>query len=320
MKEIWIDFFRGKRIPGEKHVSVSRVLNSFRSGKFRNEIEEARKYYAEGDMESYNLLKGRLIAITFSGTFAPTRSAENIRSYSGLIVIDIDKCGENLQGHLSILYEDKYVFAVWISPSGDGIKFLIQTSLGVEAHKEVYAAAVEYYTETYAIPVDTTGSDVPRLCYVSYDPDIHVNSEAVLFDDRKQVSLNSKATQKKSGYEMNPTIHTDKLNQKNDLSKKELLKKIHHYLKKRGLSITDTYEKWVRLAFAISNTFNYDFGYKWYLELCKLDGGYFDENESVRLINRSYESAISSSTFGTILYLAEQAGYVPTFGKVPRKL
>ena len=318
MAEIWIDYFEFKRKPGPKHVSLDRVLDSFKLGKFKEEINAARKAYVDGDIEKYNILKGRLIAVTFSGTFAPTRSAENIQSYSGYIVIDIDKCGENLQRYLFILREDKYVFAAWLSPSGDGIKFLIRTSLGAEAHKEVYAAAVEYYTDTYGIPVDTTGSDIPRLCYVSYDPNIHLNSEATLFDNRKQVLL-IKTPPKEGRYEMSPAIHTDKQNQKNEVYKKELLKKIYRYLKKRGQSITNTYENWVRLAFAISNTFNYDFGFYWFIEFCKLDGAYFDEKESTRLINNSYESGVSNSTFGTIVYLAKQAGYDTSYNKGIKK-
>lgn len=315
MKEIWIDYFQDKRLPGKQRVRVDKVLDSFKSDKFKKEIENARKLYLIGDMETYNLVKGKLIAVTFSGTFAPTRSTANLQSYSGLIVMDLDKVRDNLQLYLSLLKTDRYVYAVWISPSGDGIKFLIYTSWGAEAHKEVYSAATEYYGNTYGIPIDTSGSDVSRLCYVSYDPNLHVNNNSIAFNERKQALLNFKKDSAGEKCERYIIVHSDKQHQKNANSKKESLKRIYNFLKKRGLSITTTYDNWVRLAFAVSNTFNYDFGYKWYIEFCKLDGAYFDEKESIKLINKSYESRISNSTFGTIVYLAEQVGYVPNFNK-----
>src|SRR5690606_981166 len=155
----------------------------------------------------------------------PNKSIGNIEAYCDLIVMDLDKEGDNLLRYISVLKADQYIYAAWISPSGDGIKFLIHTSCGVEAHKEVYLAAVEYYKNTYDIPIDTSGSDVSRLCYVSFDPNLYTNFEALTFNQREQVKL-IKVEQSVVKSQADPvTIHLDKQYQKNDYSKKEQLKK-----------------------------------------------------------------------------------------------
>ena len=199
---------------------------------------------------------------------------------------------------------------LWLSPSGNGIKFLIRTDLIASDHKAVYFSAVEYFEEKYKLKIDISGSDVSRLCYVSYDPNLFYNPSSVPYNNMLQFeSLKKRIDQDKSIRYNQSNINENKRARKNKNYDKENLKKIHYYLKKRGLSITNTHEDWVRVAFAISNTFNYDFGYKWYLEFCKLDGVGFDEIESIKLINRCYESNMTMSSFATIVFLAKEVGY-----------
>lgn len=313
MEQSLVNYFKGKRYPGKELVSIYSILNSFKSNKFKQQIEEGRTFYMEGDHENYQVLKGSLVAITFSGTFFPVRSSANIQNYSGYIVIDIDHCGERLEEYKSLLKSDRYVHAVWISPSGDGLKCLIKTELSVPDHKNIYRSAVKYYNELYNLDIDTSGSDVARLCYVSYDPNLFINQEAELYNDVLIEEIVSKRKLPKEAQTLaeNVVLHINKRNLKNDSFDKERLRRIYHYLKKRGLSITSTHDEWVRFAFAISNSFNYDFGYRWFLTFAQLDGQLFDEYESVKLINRCYNSRVGNSTFGTIIYLAELRGYKP---------
>src|SRR5690606_25148876 len=132
--ESQINYFKYKRTPGKENLTVFNILNSFRTTKFKEVIERGRGYYRAGDFESYDLLKGQLIGVTISGTFSPTRRVENLVNYTGYIILDIDKCGDALFLYKSSLIEDKFVHAAWISPSGDGLKFLIKTTNDVKCH------------------------------------------------------------------------------------------------------------------------------------------------------------------------------------------
>lgn len=311
MEQSLVNYFKGKRYPGKELVSIYSVLNAFKSNKFKQQIEEGRTFYMEGDHENYQVLKGSLAAITFSGSFFPVRSSSNIQNYSGYIILDIDHCGESLEVYKSLLKNDRYVHAIWISPSGDGLKFLIRTEMSVSNHKNTYRSVVKYFNELYNLDIDTSGSDLARLCYVSYDPDLFINQEAELYNDVliEEIANERKSLKGNQTLPENVVLHIDKKKLKNDSFDKERLRRIFHYLNKRGLSITSTYDEWVRCAFAISNSFNYDFGRKWFLTLAQLDGQLFDEYESIKLINKCYATGVGNSTFGTILYLAELRGY-----------
>lgn len=311
MKESQINYFFYKKTPGSGNLTVFSILKSFSNGKFKECIEKCRGYYRAGNFEAYSLLKGGLIAVTFSGTFWPERTLKNLVNYTGYIILDIDKCGDSLLLQKEKLKNDEFVHAVWLSPSGDGLKFLIKTSNDAVYHKLVYYAAVQYFQEKYELNVDTSGSDIPRLCYVSYDTDIYMNSDASIYNEMidEPIVIKNKARGGTLKLAFEGGVHVDKRNFKNDSFDKERVKMIYHFLSKRGLSITSSHNDWVRVAFAISNSFNYDFGYNWFIKLAQLDGQDYDEDESIKLILRCYSTGMSHSTFGTIQYLAEDKGW-----------
>lgn len=290
-------------------VDLDAMLKSFREGDFKPLIEKARKLYSNNEFERYTLLKNTLPAVTFSGTFSPSRTAGNLATYSSLIVLDVDKAGADLNRIKELLSKDQYILAVWLSPSGDGLKFLIMIENHEDQHKTAYKAATIYYKEKYEISVDTSGSDVSRLCFVSYDPDIKVNVNYKVFDQLHLVAekVEKIINNEKNLYSRTPSLLKEKL--PNDELSKLTYKKIYHFLNKRGLSITESYESWVRVAFALSNSFNPHLGTQYFLELCRLDGANHDENQCEKLIHSCYQKGSSQSSFATLLYLAKEKGF-----------
>ena len=124
--------------PEYKEVNLDAILRSFSSDYFKNAVSIARDLYDKKEFEKYTLLKNTLPAITFSVIFAPSRSAINVQKYSSLIVMDIDKIGKNIHELKIQLSNDPYVLAAWLSPSGDGLKFLIKNGLSQSDHKKIY--------------------------------------------------------------------------------------------------------------------------------------------------------------------------------------
>ncbi|KRT15956.1 hypothetical protein ASU31_10635 [Pedobacter ginsenosidimutans] len=297
-------------------INLERILKNISGENFKTIITTAREIYNSGNSEEYTLYKNKLPAVTFSGTFSPARNASSIVSYSSLIVLDIDKIGERLQKIKHDLFKDMFVVAIWLSPSGDGLKFLISTSCSRDLHKQVYKNAVKYFTTEYGVEIDKSGSDVSRLCFISYDPELLFRTDFLNFDDdttenSKSQNSDSVASQKI----ISKSISITKSAIINNEGQKKILKKIYHYLKKRGLSITGTYEEWVRVGFALSNTFSKDIGRRYFLDFCRLDGARHDERSSERLIENCYQHGTSSSSFNTIIYLAQLQGYVINFNK-----
>lgn len=132
--------------------------------------------------EERDFIKAGLSGVTFAGTFS-TRSKDNCIDASGLICLDFDylKDVTTVKDKLTM---SKYCFAIWVSPSGKGLKMLVKIPLviGDERYKEYYNAALEHYGH---FKPDKSTKDFSRLCYLSSDPNVFLNENAVVFTKKK---------------------------------------------------------------------------------------------------------------------------------------
>jgi hypothetical protein len=125
-------------------------------------------------------LKKQLPAICFSGTFNK-RTDASLLEHSGLICLDFDgylKQKELLQDKES-LSKNKYVFSVFISPSGNGLKVLVKIPADAESHTLYFNSLEKYFNSPY---FDKTSKNISRVCYESYDPLIAVNENSSIWD------------------------------------------------------------------------------------------------------------------------------------------
>jgi hypothetical protein len=125
-------------------------------------------------------LKKLLPAICFSGTFNK-RTDVSLLQHSGLICLDFDgytKQKELLQDKEN-LSKNKYVFSVFISPSGNGLKVLVKIPADAENHTSYFNSLEKYFNSPY---FDKTSKNLSRVCYESYDPLIYVNDNSSIWD------------------------------------------------------------------------------------------------------------------------------------------
>ena len=137
---------------------------------------------------------------TFSGVFT-SRNDKKIVQHSGLMAVDFDHLS-NLEEVRQSLLVDEYFDTqlLFVSPSGDGLKWIIpidttttphsenlnereqnSNSFGVMpseikfAHSEYFAAVANYILQTYGIEVDKSGRDISRACFLPHDPNAFIN-------------------------------------------------------------------------------------------------------------------------------------------------
>lgn len=186
---------------------IIEVLKDIKTGKYINVIKYLRKSLAESKMEAYERAKKSLPAFTPSASFKGGRKLEFITSYTQIVVLDIDKLSkEQLTNAKALAIQNQYTFSAFTSPSGNGLKIFVQVNSSQENHKEAFLKLQKYYEELLALPIDKSGKDVTRLCFVSYDTDLYLNENASIFPIIATEDLRPYFNQEQEAEPETPTI------------------------------------------------------------------------------------------------------------------
>lgn len=158
-----------------KDVNIFTVLSAIKGERWKGKIVAL-----EGlDKDEYTKQKKCLPCVTFSGTFAQ-RKASGLKKYSNVAVVDLDSLtAEDIDRLRNMLIADKYILSFFISPSRKGLKILVQVSNPPEHHLAAALQLEKYFKEKYNVEADASGKDVSRLCYVSYDRELHLKQAEV---------------------------------------------------------------------------------------------------------------------------------------------
>lgn len=141
--------------------------------------------------------KKELPIVLWSGEFLERKDSA-LDSHSGLVVLDFDHI--DVEGSKTILATDQYIYACWISPSGEGLKALVRVS-NPESHRDHFRALQAYFDNEYGLEVDPSGINESRACFDSYDPEIVVNKSAKVFGQvLSERALNQKAVSSEEHY------------------------------------------------------------------------------------------------------------------------
>lgn len=131
--------------------NIDTILTRIKEGKSKELVELIRK---EKDKTKRNELKQQLPAICFSGTFNK-RLDSAIIEHSGFICLDFDgyPSVKEMNVEKEIISTDKYVYSVFVSPSGDGLKVIVKIPKDIQEHKNYFNALEHHFNSEY---FDTT--------------------------------------------------------------------------------------------------------------------------------------------------------------------
>ena len=166
-----------KEVDAPFYRDVSVALDRIKSGANKDTIKIIRSCKDKGERNEYKKL---LPAICFSGQFNK-RSDSSLILHSGVICLDFDdyeKKKDMLQDK-EMLCKDKYVYSVFISPSGNGLKVLIKIPQDPDNHVNYFNALSKHFDSQH---FDKTCKNLSRVCYESYDPLIYINENSSVWD------------------------------------------------------------------------------------------------------------------------------------------
>lgn len=157
--------------------SVEFILQRIKDGASKDLVKRIRKETRKAERQE---MKKELPSICFSGIFTK-RSDSSLQQHSGLICLDFDgydKSKEMLQ-EKEKLTRSPYVYSVFISPSGRGLKVLVKVPADAENHINYFNALKDHFNNPH---FDVTSKNLSRVCYESYDPLIYVNENSSVWE------------------------------------------------------------------------------------------------------------------------------------------
>ncbi|NDW12618.1 hypothetical protein D0T50_06910 [Bacteroides sp. 214] len=177
------------------------VLKEIEDELYSKTINRLRLALRKGETETAGRTKKQLPPVTFSATYAEKRLAQHITGYNDIIVLDFDKLTPEALLHCrTAIEQEAQTLFCFRSPSGDGLKVGVylatpaatklreqtlhnKKEIGFSAlesyHKTQFTHALKYYEELTNTEIDTSGSDIGRLCFLSSDPEIYINKAAL---------------------------------------------------------------------------------------------------------------------------------------------
>lgn len=157
------------------HLHVDKVLERIKSGKSQLLVDNVRS----GAIH----LKKRLPCILFGGKFGH-REIAGITDHSGLINLDFDKFEtfNQLQTWRDTLEADEYIYSVFTSPSGKGLKAVVKIPVitgDIYTNNKAYFRGLQDYFQCPYF--DANMFDISRICFESYDPELTINPNSKIW-------------------------------------------------------------------------------------------------------------------------------------------
>ena len=199
--EASFSFFKApiKNTLPHKTVSLVQVYNAITGEYYKQNTEKLRSISDVVQARKYKA--ANFDYCTFSGVFT-SRNDKSLVTHSELMCIDFDHV-QNIDALRQALLADEYFDTqlLFVSPSGDGLKWIIPIDLSqtmphgetsykreqnrnsfrvmpsaVEvAHREYFASVANYILQTYSVEVDKSGKDISRACFIPFDPNAFIN-------------------------------------------------------------------------------------------------------------------------------------------------
>lgn len=156
-----------------KTVSLVQIFNVIRGEYYKQHTEKLRSISDAIQARKYKA--ANFDYCTFSGVFT-ARNDKSLATHSELMCIDFDHV-QNIDTLRQALLADEYFDTqlLFVSPSGDGLKWIIEIDTRKAPHGEYFVAVANYILQTYSIEVDKSGKDISRACFLPFDPNAFIN-------------------------------------------------------------------------------------------------------------------------------------------------
>jgi hypothetical protein len=256
-----------------------------------------------GTKEGEEFKKENFDYCTFSGIFSSRKDGGHL-SHSELLTIDFDHV-QDVAELKSKLLKDEYLETelMYVSPSGEGVKFIIRIDLFMGTHKEFFEGVSNYIKGNYGIEIDKSGKDVSRACFLCHDPDVYINPNYL-------GEVNPKPTKP-----FDPKKWLDKPTPKSEQKVKEApvisdtsshVEEVIQQIEAMRIDLTSSYSDWIKIGFGLADEFG-EIGREYFHRVSQ-----FHPNYSWKDCDQQYTNCLKSNgngvTIGTFFQMCKNEG------------
>jgi len=233
-----------------------------------------------------------LPVVSISGTFKSSFKKEDLQQHSGLMQIDIDHI-DNVDEEIFKIKQDQYVLAAWRSVSGKGLKVIFRIPDDPVKHDQCFVSLQKYLSDTYQLKCDSACRNINRLLFLSYDPDIFYNPDAMIFEPKN--SIVKKMINGKTSRNIPKNVSETFQNVEETL----------RTLETKHIDVTQSYsEQWLKIGFAFSHEFGEE-GRNFFHRISKFHPGY-----SAEKCDKQYNACLNSDgegiSIGTFFHIVNE--------------
>ena len=164
-------------------LTLSEIVALIRGTTYQKSIINIRRLIDTQDKESADKLKKRLLGFTVSGMFEGGRRMEFLKQYNPYVILDIDWLdAKDLCSVVDKIKTIRYTYISFISPSGRGVKVIIEINTNQDQHVMAFNQVANFYEKELGVKIDRSGKDITRLCFMSFDPDAFFNENHQIFE------------------------------------------------------------------------------------------------------------------------------------------
>jgi hypothetical protein len=169
-----VTYFQDYKAINPFYLSIDQSLERIRSGVIKDKIEHLRSI---DDLKRARIYKTETLpCILFSGKFS-TRKDNGILEHSGFCILDFDHI--NPLKYKQELKKFPWIYAMFVSPSGDGLKVVARIRANIGSHRDMFLAIKRELSGFDGF--DKTSINISRVCFESWDADIYINAGAIEF-------------------------------------------------------------------------------------------------------------------------------------------
>jgi len=173
--------FFSKPVTNNKPCGVINVFEAYEMITSTKYASQTRLLRAITDKDTARNYKARSFDYCcFSGIFS-TRSAQGLITHSGFLTIDFDHLTNICHLKNQLIKNNSFqTVLAFTSPSGDGLKWIIEIDIKAYSHLEWFNSISAFLKFNYHVEPDRSGKDVSRCCFLPYDPEAYINPELII--------------------------------------------------------------------------------------------------------------------------------------------